>query len=247
MIQCSVTPCLSAAKLETLDGHAIGHGIGEWHADLDHVCFGGERDQVVAETLLGGKTCGEKADHRHTFAAYGTDRISQARCRSLAHERTSCPASSVVCKVGMSLSPRPERPTRMRLPRILLREFACAPQRMGAFQRRQHAFVHAAFTHAIQRVGVQRHRVLGTADVAQQRMLGTYARVVEAGGYRVCFLHLAILILQQQRVRAMQHTGPASGHARSIVSQPRAAAAGFHAIDLHAGIAEEGMEQADGV
>ena len=53
-------------------------------------------------------------------------------------------------------------------------------------------------------------------------MLGPDARIVEAGGNRFGFLNLAVLVLQQQRIGAVQHAGPAIGERRGVMAEATA-------------------------
>ena len=78
-------------------------------------------------------------------------------------------------------------------------------------------------------------------------MLGTYARIVEPGGHGMGFLDLAVRILQQQGVAAVQHSGTAVGDSGSVVAEPRAAPTGLHADDLDPGVGNKGVEGADGI
>ena len=60
-------------------------------------------------------------------------------------------------------------------------------------------------------------------------------------------LHLAVRVLEQHRVAAVQHARAAEGERRRIVAEPGAAAARLDAEQAHAGVPQERMEQADRV
>ena len=59
------------------------------------------------------------------------------------------------------------------------------------------------------------------------------------------FLHLAICVVQQNRVTAMQYTGGAGGQRGGVFTQSRTTAAGFHADQLGAGIRQQRVKQTD--
>ena len=61
--------------------------------------------------------------------------------------------------------------------------------------------------------------VLGAAGVAQERVLGTDARIVEPGGDRVGVRDLAVLVREDRRARAVQHARAA---ARRAIAAPAA-------------------------
>ena len=59
-------------------------------------------------------------------------------------------------------------------------------------------------------------------------------------------LDLAVRVLQQQRIAAVQHPGTPVGERRGILAECRAAATGLDTDDFDAGIGEKGVKQADG-
>ena len=167
--------------------------------------------------------------------------------RERAHVGIAAHLSTVRCSVGMSLSPRPERPRITRLPGLAARpalarrRSACAVSSAGRMPSSC-----AAFLQRLQRlVVVGAIRTARGPIVMQQRVLGPDARIVEAGGDRVGLLDLPVLVLQQQRIAALQHAGRAVGERRGVLAEARAAAARLDADDLHAAIRHERMEHAD--
>ena len=78
-------------------------------------------------------------------------------------------------------------------------------------------------------------------------MLRTDARVIETCRHRMRLAHLAERVLKDQRIAALKHSGCAERQRGGIVAESRAAAARLHAENADARVAEEWMEQADGV
>ncbi len=89
--------------------------------------------------------------------------------------------------------------------------------------------------------------ILDALDVMQPGVFRADAGIVQAGGNGVGVGDLAILVLQQEGAIAVQHARRAAGHAGGVLAAVEAVAGGLDADDLHAGIVEEGVEQADGV
>ena len=154
-------------------------------------------------------------------------------------------ASTVRCNVGMSLSPRPERPMSTFLPGFGSRPALRARECMRRLDGRQDALGAAALGERLERFVIGGGFVAHAPGPQQQRMLGPDARIVEARGHRIRFLDLAVVVLQQQRIRALQHAGPAVGERRGVVAELLARAARFDADDLHRRVADERMEHAD--
>ena len=133
----------------------------------------------------------------------------------------------------MSLSPRPERQTST----VRARD-AAAP---SAARRRAHARSRAPAgclrTRCSSRTRLERLVIAGGLVAhapagGEQRVLGTDAGIVEAGGHRVGLLDLAVLVLQQHGIGAVQHARAAVRQRRGVVARARAAAAGLDADDL---------------
>ena len=96
-----------------LNRGAVRHRIGERHADLDDVGRVRDCGEQRQEGLTLRKSCGDIADERGPSARLRvTDRFGDHTACS--HHCTSF--SKVRCSVGMSLSPRPDKPTRIFAP-----------------------------------------------------------------------------------------------------------------------------------
>ena len=78
-------------------------------------------------------------------------------------------------------------------------------------------------------------------------MLGPNARVVEPGRDRVRLAHLAVFVLQQVRVRPVQHARPARGQRRRVAPGRDTLAGRFDADQPHRLIVDEAAEQPHGV
>ncbi len=97
----------------TLDRHAVGHWIGERDADLNYVRACRNRLQMLAKPLAAGKAGREKGNQRGLAPCGG---VPNGGADGFCGTHCAPVASSVVLKVGMSLSPRPERQTRIFAP-----------------------------------------------------------------------------------------------------------------------------------
>ncbi len=78
-------------------------------------------------------------------------------------------------------------------------------------------------------------------------MLGTDTRVVQARGDRVRLDGLAVLVLQQVRVRTLESARGATGECRCMPTGLDAVAGGLVADELDRRVADERVEDADGV
>src|SRR5215831_5434061 len=130
------------------------------------------------------------------------------------------------------MGPRPPRRTR---------------ERVRALERWQDSFELAELPHALERLRIARGLITHATTRRQQRMLWPYARIVEPGRDRMRLLNLAIRVLQQQRVRSVEHAGTAVGDRGSVLTKAGATPAGLDADDLDRGIGHKGMEGTDGV
>ena len=141
---------------------------------------------------------------------------------SAACRHHSFPFSSVRCSVGMSLSPRPERPIRMRLPGFSLRVALRARERVRA-SRSPAGCPRPRSTRAAPRATrrPRRPRSCTRPMLASSACSGPDARIVEAGRDRMRLLDLAVLVLQQQRVAALQHAGRAVRERRRVLPEAR--------------------------
>ena len=78
-------------------------------------------------------------------------------------------------------------------------------------------------------------------------MLGADARVIEAGGDRMGLDDLAVVVAQHIGAVAVEHARTAGGQRGRVQTAGDALARRFGADQAHAGIVEEGVEDADGV
>ena len=121
----------------------------------------------------------------------------------------------------MSLSPRPEQPMRIRAPGCACGVAPRAEKRMRTFDGRQNALVLGAFGERIQRLVVRRRFVGDASAFHQVGMLGADAGIIEAGGHRMRFAHLAEGVLQYQRIAALQDSGSAESQRGRVVAEAR--------------------------
>ena len=132
----------------------------------------------------------------------------------LAHLR--CASAS-----SRSLSPRPERQTTITSPS----SSAARASAWDGLERRDDPLGLGEPAERLERLLVGRGQVLGAARVAQERVLGPDARVVEPGGDRVRVGDLAVLVGEQRRARAVEHAraGRCRGSPRPRPRRRRAA------------------------
>ncbi len=97
-------------------------------------------------------------------------------------------ASKVRSNVGISLSPRPDRQITIRAPGFAAAQRFAPASAWALFDGRQDAFGFAALLHGRECGGVIDCLVLHAPGHMQQRMLGTDARIIEAGRNRSRFL-----------------------------------------------------------
>jgi hypothetical protein len=98
----------------------------------------------------------------------------------------------------------------------------------------------------LERLGVGGRSVLDPAGLLEPRMLGADTRVVEPGTDRVRLGDLAVLVLQQVGLVAVEDAGEAAGEARRVLLVEPVARR-LDAEHLHLGIVEERVEQPDRV
>ena len=82
---------------------------------------------------------------------------------------------------------------------------------------------------------------------ASHECSGPDARVVEPGRDRVRLDRLAVLVLQHEGLRAVQHAGAAAFDGCRVPRRVDAVAGRLHAVELDAFVVEEGVEHADRV
>ena len=137
---------------------------------------------------------------------------------------------SAFCTLITSLSPRPDRLTsRMRPVGIVGASAAGVRHRVRRLERRDDALLARQPLKRVERALVVDPGVFGAPGVAEPRVLGADRGVVEAGGNRVRQLDVAVLVLQHEAARALQHAGAAAGEARRVLARPDAVAAGLDA------------------
>src|SRR5450631_263583 len=98
--------------------------------------------------------------------------------------------------------------------------------------------------HGLVVVGAQ---VAHPAAVMQGAVLRAHARVVEAGADRVGSEHLAVLVLHEVAVRAVEHSGPSAVQRRRVFGAVEATAGSLDADQLDTSVIEECGEHADRV
>ena len=82
---------------------------------------------------------------------------------------------------------------------------------------------------------------------AQPGVLRPDRGVVEPGGNRMRQLDVAVVVLQDERARALQHARAAAGEARGVAAPDDRLAAGLDADEPDARVADERVEDAHGV
>ncbi|SKZ25147.1 Uncharacterised protein [Mycobacteroides abscessus subsp. abscessus] len=118
---------------------------------------------------------------------------------------------------------------------------------MCRFDGGDDALATAEQSERLHRLGVGDGTVLGAAGVFELCVLGPDPRVVEARRDRVRFDGLAVFVLQQVRVGALECAGCASGKCRGVSTGLDAVARGLEADEANLSIVEEGVEDSDGV
>src|SRR3954451_7979323 len=121
-------------------------------------------------------------------------------------------------------------------------------QRVGRLERRDDALEPRDPAERRQRVVVRHRHVLRPARVAQPRVLGPRAGVVEAGRDRVRLADLALVVLEDRRQRPVEHAGPpARGQRRAVAAGLQALARRLDADELDVRVVDEPGEHADRV
>ena len=162
------------------------------------------------------------------------------RSASFVRAADACPRTS-----ARSLSPRPEQHTMSTSESAgwsaWCRAWAVSSAGMIPSRRVTRRNVSSASASVTVEVG-------RAADVAQMRVLGAAAGVVQAGRDRVGLEDLAHLVLQHGRQRSVQHAGtPGDGERRAVAAGLERLAAGLDADERDALVAHEGREDADRV
>ena len=128
------------------------------------------------------------------------------------------------------------------------RQLAHLGQRMGRLQSGNDAFEAAAELEGVQRLLVGGGEIFHPAHVPQPGMFRPDAGIIEARRDGMALQDLPVVVHQEIGAVAMEHAGLAAGQGgRVAIGLGQAVARRFNAEDLHGGVVEEGMEQADGV
>src|SRR3954451_11993623 len=121
-------------------------------------------------------------------------------------------------------------------------------QRVGRLERRDDALEPGDAAERRERVVVAHGHVLRPPRVAQPRVLGPRAGVVEPGRDRVRLADLALVVLEDRRQRPVQHAGPpARGQRRAVAPGLEPLARRLDADELDARVIDEAGEHADRV
>ena len=148
----------------------------------------------------------------------------------------------------MSLSPRPDRHTASTASGPSSRPSRSAPARACADSiAGMMPSVSAQQPQGLHRLVVGGRDVLGAADRGEPGVLGSDARVVQPCGDRVGLDGLAVLVLQDEGLRAVQHAGATAFDGCRVPRRVHAVAGRLDAVELDVGVVEEGVEHADRV
>ena len=149
--------------------------------------------------------------------------------------------------VKMSLSPRPHRFATIS---VVARHRRCHPldrrDRVGGFQRGDDPFEAAQPLERRQRLGIGRRLILDPPDRVEPRMFGADPRIVEPRRDRVRLGDLAIGVLEEHRLVAVEHAGDAPREARRVLLRVEAVPRRLDPDHPHV-VVEEGVEQPDRV
>ena len=118
---------------------------------------------------------------------------------------------------------------------------------MTGFQRRNDALDAAAVVEGCQRLGIVDGHVLGTSRILQPGVFGAHTRVVQPGRHRMRLDDLPVGILQHIGAVAVQHTRHAALQRGRMPAGPDAVTGGLHTHQLHGGVGNVRMEDADGI
>ena len=150
--------------------------------------------------------------------------------------------------VNTSLSPRPERPSTINLSvRQVRRDAHHMRDRMRGFQGRNDAFQPAGELERIQGFLIRHRDIIHAARLLEPGMFRPDAGIIEAGRDRMRFQNLAVRILQQIGLGAVQHAGRAFGERGGVMGRFHPLARRLDAMNGDVGIVEERMEQPDGI
>ena len=110
---------------------------------------------------------------------------------------------------------------------------------MGGFQRSQYALKRTQFFQRFKRLLIAGGNVFNPPDGLEQSVFGSHARVVESCRDGVRFLHVAVFVLQDDRVATLQHARGTGCKRRCILAQAIAGAARYSIINVWRNIRPE--------
>ena len=150
--------------------------------------------------------------------------------------------------VSASLSPRPERLM------ITIRSLAMAGavfdrmgDGMGALQGGDDPLLPGEGDEGLHRLLVRDGDVAGASRVVEPGVLRPHAGIVEAGGNRVGVPDLAVFVLEEIGLVPVEDADPSRRDARRMEPRVESFPGRLDAGHRHAGIAEEGVEEPQGV
>ena len=232
----TVAPASSAVVRRGVDDRPVGERVGERDAELHEV---GAAVGVGLADRHRGRQVGEAAHqvgHQRGAPAVAGEGGRDAVGPDGGHAGARSIAASASAR---SLSPRPDR-------QITSTVSAVASSRPGpsaqatAWEDSSAGMIPSRRGDALeggQRLGVGDAGVAGAAGVAQPGVLGTRAGVVEAGRDRVRLEDLAVLVLHDRRVGAVQDAAAAAERQRGAVAPGGDPVAGrLHADQLDSGV-----------
>ena len=151
-----------------LDHRPVGDGVGEGDPDLDHV--GAAVDESVEQPRTGLQI--GIAEHQE-----GAERALSVQ--PFEHGRVAAHASSA-CAWETSLSPRPDRPTRIALSGSCFGKLQRISERMRGFEGAEDAFALGQRLERRERLGVGRADIFRAPAFLEMGMLRTDGGIIEA-------------------------------------------------------------------
>src|SRR4051812_16076076 len=151
-------------------------------------------------------------------------------------------------RLGEVLVPPAGQADEVELRRFLRARAERPGDRVGGLQRGDDPLQLGDAAEGGERLLVGRRDVARAARVAQPRVLGAAARVVEAGGDRVRLEDLAVPVLHERGERAVQPPAPPTGgQRRAVAAAVEPLAARLDADQRHLAVADERREDPDRV
>src|ERR1700733_2632787 len=130
---------------------------------------------------------------------------------------------------------------------LLWREIKHLGDSVRRFQRRDDAFQLGEKLEGVERLIVGRRKKRDAAYIVEPRVLGPNARIIEAGGYRVRFVDLPVLVHEKIGAVAVQDAGPSAGDRRRMFTAFEPMTGRLDAVNFYAALIEKRMEQTHGV